>query len=111
MPTTFSSRGTYLVGSHYVRRRLLVQRRGRGPGQRRTVVLAETGCGRLRWTWHLDDDESTFVISRNTSRPVSPATSNALQHCSLALACTDVQPQSRCGTRAGSPSRATVVPR
>ena len=110
MPTAFSGRGTYLVGSDYVDGGFWfsagVVRVSDG-----TVVLGGTGDAVVSgWTWHLDDDESTFVISRNTSKPVSPATRNALQHCSLALACTDVQPEVTLQDRAGSPSRATSCP-
>jgi hypothetical protein len=111
MPTAFSSRGTYLVGSDYVDGGFWfsagVVRVSDG-----TVVLGGTGDAVVSgWTWHLDDDESTFVISRNTSKPVSPATRNALQHCSLALACTDVQPEVTLQGRGGFTEPRYVVPR
>ncbi|MBW8732646.1 MAG: hypothetical protein JF622_17225, partial [Terrabacter sp.] len=71
MPTAFSSRGTYLVGSHYVDGGFWfsagVVRVSDG-----TTVLGGTGDRVVSgWTWHLADDESTFRISRNTSTPLS----------------------------------------
>ena len=111
MPTAFSSKGTYLVGSHYVDGGFWfsagVVRVADG-----TVVLGGTGAALVSgWSWHLDDDESTVVISRNTSRPVSPATSNALQRCSLDLACTDVQPRVALRDRGGLTEPRYVVSR
>jgi len=90
MPTTFSSRGTYLVGSHYVDGGFWfsagVVRVSDG-----TTVLGGTGDRVVSgWTWQLADDESTFRISRNTSSPLSPATRNTLQQCSIGLSCNDV---------------------
>ena len=111
MPTAFSSRGTYLVGSNYVDGGFWfsagVVRVSDG-----VLVLGGNGDAVVSgWTWHLDDDESTFVISRNTSKPVSPATRNALQHCSLALACTAVQPEVQLQGRGGFTEPRYVVPR
>ncbi|MHA3834764.1 hypothetical protein ACXR8F_03470 [Terrabacter sp. AAH1] len=92
-PTAFSSRGTYLVGSHYVDGGFWfsagVVRVSDG-----AVVVGGGDAARLvsGWSWHLEADESTFVISRNTSTPVSPATQNTLQRCSLSMQCQQAQP-------------------
>lgn len=111
MPTAFSSRGTYLVGSMAVDGGYWfsagVVRVADG-----STVLGGTGDATVSgWTWHLADDESTFVISRNTSRPLSPATGNTLQSCSLALDCTVLEAQQRPRDRDGTTEPRYVVPR
>jgi hypothetical protein len=111
MPTAFSAKGTYLVGSHYVDGGFWfsagVVRVTDGQ-----VILGGTG-GRVvsGWTWHLDAGESTFRISRNTSEPLSPATSNVLQACSLSMECTEVQPRVDLSERGGLTEARYVVPR
>jgi hypothetical protein len=111
MPTAFSSRGTYLVGSHYVDGGFWfsagVVRVSDG-----TTVLGGTGDRVVSgWTWHLDDDESTFRISRNTSQPLSPATRNTLQQCSIALSCNDVGAELPTRDAGGSTDPRYTVPR
>ena len=58
-----------------------------------------------------DADESTFRISRNTSEPLSPATSNTLQACSLSMECTEAQPRVDLFDRGGLTEARYVVPR
>lgn len=113
MPGSFSSKGTYLVGSHYI---------DGGDWFIAGVVRVSDGTVELGWTndrapvvagwtWHLDEDESTLLISRNTSDPVSPATSNTLQRCSLSMECTVVQPQLDLADQGGLTVPRYVVPR
>ena len=111
MPTAFSANGTYLVGSHYVDGGFWfsagVVRVTDGQ-----VILGGNGDQVVSgWTWHLDADESTFRISRNTSEPLSPATSNTLQACSLSMECTDAQPPVDLSDRGGLTEPRYVVPR
>ena len=111
-PTAFSSRGTYLVGSHYVDGGFWfsagVVRVSDG-----AVVVGGAGEADLvsGWSWHLEADESTFVISRNTSSPVSPATRNTLQRCTLAMDCTQAQPPLAVKDTNGFTEPRYVVPR
>ncbi len=111
MPTAFSDKGTYLVGSHYVDGGFWfsagVVRVSDGE-----IVLGGTGDAVVSgWTWHLDGDESTFRISRNTSTPLSPATANTLQTCTLAMDCTDAQPPVDLTDQGGFTEPRYVVPR
>ncbi|GAA2160770.1 hypothetical protein FHX52_3175 [Humibacillus xanthopallidus] len=111
MPTAFSANGTYLVGSHYVDGGFWfsagVVRVTDGQ-----VILGGTGGQVVSgWTWHLGAGESTFRISRNTSEPLSPATSNSLQACSLSMECTDAQPPVDLSERGGFTEARYVVPR
>ncbi|MER7071859.1 hypothetical protein [Terrabacter sp. NPDC000476] len=111
MPNAFSSRGTYLVGSMAVDGGYWfsagVVRVADG-----STALGGTGDATVSgWTWHLADDESTFVISRNTSQPLSPATGNTLQSCSLALGCTVLGAQQRPLDRDGTTEPRYVLPR
>ncbi|NUS40352.1 MAG: hypothetical protein HOP97_01785 [Terrabacter sp.] len=111
-PTAFSSRGTYLVGSHYVDGGFWfsagVVRVSDG-----AVVVGGGDASRLvsGWSWHLEADESTFVISRNTSTPVSPATQNTLQRCSLSMQCEQTQPPLAVKDPNGFTEPRYVVPR
>jgi hypothetical protein len=111
MPTAFSSRGTYLVGSHYVDGGFWfsagVVRVSDG-----TVVVGGNDADLVSgWSWHLEADESTFVVSRNTSSPVSPATRNTLQRCTLAMDCTPAQPPLAVKDPNGFSEPRYVVPR
>jgi hypothetical protein len=111
MPTAFSSKGTYLVGSHYIDGGdwFIAGVVKVSDGE---VVLGGKGDKVVSgWSWHLDDDESTLLISRNTSDPVSPATSNTLQRCSLSMQCTAVQPEVDLADRGGVTDPRYVVPR
>jgi hypothetical protein len=111
MPMSFSSKGTYLVGSNYVDGGFWFSA-GLARVSDGAVVLGGDGDPLVSgWSWHLDDDESTFVISRNTSRPVSPATSNTLQRCTLTMDCVDVQPQVQVRNAGGAIDPRYVVPR
>ncbi|MBC9823963.1 hypothetical protein [Terrabacter sp. MAHUQ-38] len=113
MPGAFSSRGTYLVGSHYI---------DGGDWFIPGVVRVSDGTVELGWTndrapilsgwtWHLDDDESTLLVSRNTSDPPSPARRNTLQRCTLSMDCTDVRPTVNLADKGGSTQPRYVVPR
>jgi hypothetical protein len=113
MPGAFSSKGTYLVGSHYI---------DGGDWFIAGVVRVSDGTVELGWTndrdpmmsgwsWHLDDDELTLLISRNTSDPLSPATRNTLQRCSLSMKCTAVQPEVDLVDHGGLTVPRYVVPR
>ena len=111
MPTTFSSRGTYLVGSHYLDGGFWfsagVVRVSDG-----TVVLGGIGDRVVSgWTWHLGDDESTLVISRNTSNPLTPATRNTVQSCTLDLVCTALHPEVGLSSPSSFTEPRYVVPR
>jgi hypothetical protein len=111
MPTTFSANGTYLVGSHYVDGGFWFSA-GIVRVTDGEVVLGGNGDQVVSgWTWHLDPDESTFRISRNTSEPLSPATSNTLQVCSLSMECTEAQPRVDLSDRRGLTEPRYVVPR
>ncbi|GAB3881939.1 hypothetical protein GCM10028802_27740 [Terrabacter terrigena] len=111
-PTAFSTRGTYLVGSHYVDGGFWfsagVVRVSDG-----AVVVGGGDAASLvsAWSWHLEADESTFVISRNTSTPVSPATQNTLQRCSLSMQCQQAQPPLAVKDPNGFTEPRYVVPR
>ncbi|WP_043648618.1 hypothetical protein [Terracoccus sp. 273MFTsu3.1] len=111
MPTAFSSGGTYLVGSHYVDGGFWfsagVVRVSDG-----ATVLGGTGDRVVSgWTWHLADDETSFVISRNTSTPLSPATRNTLQRCSLSGACSDLRSELPTRDAAGAAEPRYTLPR
>lgn len=111
MPTAFSGKGTYLVGSHYVDGGFWfsagVVRVSDG-----TVVIGGTGDRVVSgWSWHLDDDESTFRISRNTSQPLSPATANTVQRCTLAMGCTGTAPELETRDLGGTTEPRYTVPR
>ncbi len=111
MPTAFSAKGTYLVGSHYVDGGFWFSA-GIVRVTDGQVVLGGNGDQVVSgWTWHLDADESTFRISRNTSEPLSPATSNTLQVCSLSMECSDAQPLVDLSDRRGLTEPRYVVPR
>ncbi len=111
-PTAFSSKGTYLVGSNYVDGGFWfsagVVRVSDG-----AVVLGGGEPAKLvsGWSWHLEADESTFVISRNTSAPFSPATQNTLQRCSLAMQCEQDRPPLAVKDPNGFTEPRYVVPR
>ncbi|KRF40190.1 hypothetical protein [Terrabacter sp. Soil810] len=111
MPTAFSSRGTYLVGSHYLDGGFWfsagVVRVSDG-----TVVLGGTGDRVVSgWTWHLGDDESTLVISRNTSKPLTPAARNTVQRCTLAMDCSVLHPEIGLSNPSSFTEPRYVVPR
>ncbi len=111
MPTAFSAKGTYLVGSHYVDGGFWFSA-GIVRVTDGQVIIGGTGDEVVSgWTWHLDADESTFRISRNTSAPLSPATSNTLQSCSLSMECSDAQPRVDLSDRRGLTEPRYVVPR
>lgn len=110
-PTAFSSQGTYLIGSHYVDGGFWfsagVVRVSDG-----SVVVGGDGAHLVSaWSWHLEADESTFVVSRNTSTPVSPATRNTLQRCTLEMSCTQAQPALAIKDPNGFSEPRYVVPR
>lgn len=110
-PTAFSSQGTYLVGSHYVDGGFWfsagVVRVSDG-----SVVVGGDGAHLVSaWSWHLEADESTFVVSRNTSTPVTPATRNTLQRCTLEMSCTQAQPALAIKDPNGFSEPRYVVPR
>ncbi|MGO4596131.1 hypothetical protein [Terrabacter sp. 2RAF25] len=110
-PTAFSSRGTYLVGSHYVDGGFWFSAGVVRVSDGRVVVGGDQAHLVSGWSWHLEADESTFVISRNTSTPVSPATRNTLQRCTLAMACTQAQPPLAVKDPNGFTEPRYVVPR
>ncbi len=111
MPGSFSAKGTYLVGSHYVDGGFWFSA-GIVRVTDGQVVLGGDGDQVVSgWTWHLDADESTFRISRNTSEPLSPATSNTLQACSLSMECTDARPPVALSDRGGLTEPRYVVPK
>lgn len=91
-PRTFSTDGTYLVGEKYV-----------DGGWWFIPAVYRTSDGKdmlggtwerpiAGWSWRLDDDETSIVISRNTAPDVTvePAR-NTLQRCTLDMACTTLQ--------------------
>ena len=45
------------------------------------------------WSWRLDDDESSIVISRNAAKDLAGSPVNTLQRCTLSMACTALQPE------------------
>ncbi|GAA5025591.1 hypothetical protein GCM10023258_18620 [Terrabacter aeriphilus] len=111
MPTAFSSRSTYLVGSMAVDGGYWFSA-GVVRVEDGSTVLGGTGDAAVSgWTWHLADDESSLVISRNTSQPLSPATANTLQSCSLTLDCTELGAQQPPRDRDGTTEPRYVVPR
>lgn len=110
-PTSFSSHGTYLVGNNFVDGGFwflaAVVRVSDG-----TVVVGSGGAPVASgWTWRLTEDETALVISRNTTDVVSPATHNTLQRCTLALTCTDLQPELPLDRSSTPPAARYVVPR
>jgi hypothetical protein len=111
MPTAFSANGTYLVGSHYVDGGFWFSAGVVRVADGQVILGGSGGDVVSGWTWHLDADESTFRISRNTSEPLSPATSNTLQACSLSMECTEAQPRVDLFDRGGLTEARYVVPR
>jgi hypothetical protein len=92
MPRTFSADGTYLVGSKYI---------DGGHWFIPAVYRVSDGKDMLRgtaqqpisgWSWRLDDDENSILISRNTAPDVyAGPPENTLQRCTLDMACTTLQ--------------------
>ena len=111
MPGSFSANGTYLVGSHYVDGGFWFSAGVVRVTDGQVIVGGDGGQVVSGWTWHLDADESTFRISRNTSEPLSPATSNTLQACSLSMECSEAQPPVGLSDRGGVTEARYVVPR
>ena len=111
MPASFSANGTYLVGSHYVDGGFWFSAGVVRVTDGQVILGGNGGQVVSGWTWHLDAEESTFRISRNTSEPLSPATSNTLQACSLSMECTDAQPPVDLSDRGGFTEARYVVPR
>lgn len=91
MPGSFSRNGTYLVGSNFIDGGYWFSA-GVVQVSDGTMVVG-TGHNASGWSWRLEDDEQTLLISRNTSTPLSPTTHNALQRCTLSMECTNVQPE------------------
>jgi hypothetical protein len=111
MPDSFSADGTYLVGNKYV---------DGGYWFIPAVYRASDGKDMLGgtpqkpisgWSWRLDDDEASIVISRNTASDVTvePA-KNALQRCTLDMACTTLQQELPLADTLGMQPR-YIVPR
>lgn len=109
MPDSFSSSGTYLVGSNFI-----------DGGYWFSAAVVRVADGRMivgtnhnasGWTWRLSDDEKTLLISRNTSTPVSPATENTLQSCTLELECTELAPALPLNETQVVPAPRYVVPK
>ncbi|WP_353509411.1 hypothetical protein [Intrasporangium sp.] len=91
-PREFSADGTYLVGEKYIDGGYwfipAVYRVSDG-----TDMLGGTPEKPIAgWSWRLDDDGTSIVISRDTAPDVTvdPAM-NTLQRCTLAMACTTLQ--------------------
>jgi hypothetical protein len=110
-PTAFSSQNTYLVGSHYVDGGFWFSAGVVRVSDGAVVVGGNDAHLVSGWSWHLEADESTFVISRNTSSPVSPATSNTLQRCTLEMVCTQERPPLAVKDPNGFTEPRYVVPR
>lgn len=111
MPSSFSSHGTYLVGNNAVDGGYwflaAVVRVSDG-----AVIVGGSGTPVASgWTWRLTEDETALVISRNTTDPVAPATHNTLQRCTLAMTCTDLQPELPLDRHSDPPAPRYVVPR
>jgi len=111
MPGSFSANGTYLVGSHYVDGGFWFSAGVVRVADGQVILGGSGGQVVSGWTWHLDADESTFRISRNTSEPLSPATSNTLQTCRLSMECTETRPPVDLSDRGGLTEARYVVPR
>ena len=111
MPTAFSANGTYLVGSHYVDGGFWFSAGVVRVTDGQVILGGSGGQVVSGWTWHLDAEESTLRISRNTSEPLSPATRNTLQACSLSMECTEAQPPVDLSDRSGFTEARYVVPR
>ncbi|MDV3221745.1 hypothetical protein [Intrasporangium sp.] len=110
-PSSFSSTGTYLIGSKFI---------DGGHWFIPGVFRASDGRDMLggtpekpisAWSWRLDADEQSLVISRNTAADVfGGEPRNTLQRCTLGMDCTTLQPELELTDPLGMSPR-YVVPR
>lgn len=93
IPQTFSAKGTYVVGQHYIDGgdvyNLAVARANDG-----TIVVGGEARADwfLGWTMRMSEDEQTLLVARNTTAEgADRANEVALVRCSLDLGCTTLE--------------------